>query len=137
MSGDPNVLYDGNHLDVLRRHVRHESIDLVCGVSSDPWWQEVMERAFGWFLGDNDLWMPLADRDDGSCRDGPGAGRRERQHGRRIDACLAGRGRTYARPPQRGVGITRRADGRWRRRCWVRVGSNPGHPAGRPIPTSR
>jgi hypothetical protein len=31
MSGDPNVLYDGNHLDVLRRHVRDESIDLVYG----------------------------------------------------------------------------------------------------------
>lgn len=51
MSGDPNVLYDGNHLDVLRRHARDESIDLVQGVSSDPWWQEVMERAFGWFPG--------------------------------------------------------------------------------------
>lgn len=61
MSGDPNVLYDGNHLDVLRRHVRDESIDLVYGGSSDPWWQEVMERAFGWLLGDNDLGMPLAD----------------------------------------------------------------------------
>lgn len=36
MSGDPNVLYDGNHLDVLRRHARDESIDLVQGVSSDP-----------------------------------------------------------------------------------------------------
>ena len=48
MSGDPNVLYDVNHLDVLRRHVRDESIDLVYGVSSDPWWQEVTERAFGW-----------------------------------------------------------------------------------------
>lgn len=51
MSGDPNVLYDGNHLDVLRRHARDESTDLVQGVSSDPWWQEVMERAFGWFPG--------------------------------------------------------------------------------------
>src|SRR5450830_2058222 len=57
MSGDPNVLYDGNHLDVLRRHVRDESIDLVYGVSSDPWWEEV---------------MPLADPDGGSCRDGLG-----------------------------------------------------------------
>lgn len=45
----------------LRRHVRDESIDLVHGVSSDPWWQEVMERAFSWLLGDNDLGMPLAD----------------------------------------------------------------------------
>jgi hypothetical protein len=72
MSGNPNVLDDGNHLEVLRRHVRDESIDLVYGVSSDPWWQEVMERAFGWFLGDNDLGMRLADPDDGSCRDSLG-----------------------------------------------------------------
>jgi hypothetical protein len=54
MSGDPNVLYDGNHLEVLRRHVRDKSIDLVYGVSSEPWWQEATARAFGWFLGDND-----------------------------------------------------------------------------------
>ena len=33
MNGDPNVLYDGTHLDVLRRHVRDESIDLVYGIS--------------------------------------------------------------------------------------------------------
>jgi hypothetical protein len=31
-----------------------------------------MERAFGWFLGDNDLGMPLADPDGGSCRDSLG-----------------------------------------------------------------
>ena len=42
------------------------------GVSADAWWQEVMERAFGWFLGDNDLGMRMADPDDGSCRDGLG-----------------------------------------------------------------
>jgi hypothetical protein len=46
MSGDPNVLYDRNQLDVLGRHVRDASIDLVYGVSSDPRWQEVMERSF-------------------------------------------------------------------------------------------
>jgi len=72
MRWDPNVFYDGTHFDVLRRYLRDESIDLVHGVSSDPWWQEVMERAFGWVLGDNDLGMPLADPDDGSCRDGLG-----------------------------------------------------------------
>ena len=77
MSGDPNVLYDGNHLDVLRRHVRDESIDLVYGISSDPWWKEV---------------MPLADPDSGSCRDGLGPDGVNGNIGRRIDACLAGRG---------------------------------------------
>ena len=32
----------------------------------------MLERAFGWLLGDNDLGMPLADPGDGSCRDGLG-----------------------------------------------------------------
>lgn len=136
MSGDPNVLYDGNHLDVLGRHVRDEPIDLVYGVSSVPWWQEVMERAFGWFLGDNDLAMPLADPDDGSCRDGLGPdGVNGNMGAESTLAWLVAVERM--RPPQRGVGTTRRADGQRRRRCWVRVGSNPGHPAGRPIATSR
>ncbi|MBF6606927.1 MAG: hypothetical protein IVW53_15275 [Chloroflexi bacterium] len=31
-----------------------------------------MERAFGRCLGDSDLGMPLADPDNGSCRDGLG-----------------------------------------------------------------
>lgn len=31
-----------------------------------------MERPFDSFLGDNDQGMPLADPDDGSCRDGLG-----------------------------------------------------------------
>lgn len=70
MSEDPNVAATGT--TTLGRHVRDGSIDLVYGVSSDPWWQEVMERAFGWFLGDNDLRMPLADPHDGSCCDGLG-----------------------------------------------------------------
>lgn len=33
------------------------------------WWVEA-ERAFAWFLGDNDLAIPLVDADTGSCRDG-------------------------------------------------------------------
>ena len=137
MSGDPNVLYDGNHLDVLSRHVRDESIDLVYGVSSDPWWQEVMERAFGWFLGDNDLGMPLADPDDGSCRDSLGPDGVNGNMG--AESTLAWRvavGRMRALHNEASAQPAG-ADGRRRRRCWVRVGSNSGHPAGHPIATSR
>ncbi len=33
-------------------------------------WKTQAERAFAWFLGDNDLATPLVDLDTGSCRDG-------------------------------------------------------------------
>jgi hypothetical protein len=33
-------------------------------------WKSEAERAFGWFLGDNDLAIPLVDLDTGGCRDG-------------------------------------------------------------------
>jgi glycosyltransferase involved in cell wall biosynthesis len=33
-------------------------------------WRRVAETAFGWFFGDNDAGMPIADTSDGSCFDG-------------------------------------------------------------------
>jgi len=36
----------------------------------DPKWKADAERAFAWFLGSNDLGIPLVDLDTGSCRDG-------------------------------------------------------------------
>jgi hypothetical protein len=36
----------------------------------DAAWHEEAMRAFAWFLGDNDLSVPLVDVDTGSCRDG-------------------------------------------------------------------
>jgi glycosyltransferase involved in cell wall biosynthesis len=36
----------------------------------DPKWRADAERAFAWFLGSNDLAIPLVDLDTGSCRDG-------------------------------------------------------------------
>jgi hypothetical protein len=33
-------------------------------------WHTEAARAFAWFLGDNDLAIPLVDLADGSCRDG-------------------------------------------------------------------
>jgi hypothetical protein len=36
----------------------------------DEQWTEEAMRAFAWFLGDNDLSLPLVDIETGSCRDG-------------------------------------------------------------------
>jgi hypothetical protein len=36
----------------------------------DPQWKADARRAFAWFLGSNDLSLPLVDLDTGSCRDG-------------------------------------------------------------------
>ena len=33
-------------------------------------WRRVAETAFGWFFGDNDAGVPIADTSDGSCFDG-------------------------------------------------------------------
>lgn len=33
-------------------------------------WKADAVRVFGWFLGCNDLWLPLVDLETGSCRDG-------------------------------------------------------------------
>jgi hypothetical protein len=38
--------------------------------TTDPRWAETMERAYGWFLGVNDLGLALADPERGACRDG-------------------------------------------------------------------
>ncbi|KGM36067.1 glycosyltransferase family 4 protein [Inquilinus limosus] len=39
-------------------------------VEGDPEWKANAERAFGWFLGANDLGLPLVDPETGGCRDG-------------------------------------------------------------------
>jgi glycosyltransferase involved in cell wall biosynthesis len=38
--------------------------------SGEEEWRQVARNAFGWFFGDNDAGMPLADANDGSCFDG-------------------------------------------------------------------
>jgi hypothetical protein len=37
---------------------------------ADPAWRVEAARAFAWFLGSNDLSLPLVDLETGSCRDG-------------------------------------------------------------------
>jgi hypothetical protein len=39
-------------------------------VTADLRWGQVMEMAYGWFLGRNDLGIPVADPDRGACHDG-------------------------------------------------------------------
>lgn len=39
-------------------------------VTPSPQWQAEARRAFAWFLGENDLAIPLVDIATGSCRDG-------------------------------------------------------------------
>jgi hypothetical protein len=39
-------------------------------VTGDSRWRDEAWRAFNWFLGDNDLQLPLYDPETGGCRDG-------------------------------------------------------------------
>lgn len=39
-------------------------------VDDDPSWRTEADRAFAWFLGENDLSIPLIDLETGGCRDG-------------------------------------------------------------------
>lgn len=39
-------------------------------LTGDARWQETAWRAYGWYLGDNDLNLPMATLDDGGCFDG-------------------------------------------------------------------
>lgn len=38
--------------------------------TGDPRWRKQAAKAFAWYLGDNDLGMPLTTREDGGCYDG-------------------------------------------------------------------
>ena len=42
----------------------------VHALTGDARWQETAWRAYGWYLGDNDLNLPMATLDDGGCFDG-------------------------------------------------------------------
>jgi hypothetical protein len=47
----------------------------------DPTWRAEAMRAFSWFLGRNDLSVPLVDPETGSCRDGLHADRANQNRG--------------------------------------------------------
>ena len=59
----------------------------------DAEWKADAARAFAWFLGSNDLSLPLVDLETGSCRDGLHPDRAEREQGRRVRRVLSSRSR--------------------------------------------
>lgn len=50
-------------------------------MSKNEFWMEEAKRAFGWFLGENDLGLPLYDPNTGGCRDGLHCDRINRNQG--------------------------------------------------------
>ena len=59
--------------------------------SSEREWKQYAERAFAWFLGSNDLNMPLVDVTSGACRDGLHADRpNENRGGESVVSYLLG-----------------------------------------------
>lgn len=50
-------------------------------VTKDPWWRHEAQRAFDWFLGGNDLNLPLYDATNGGCFDGLHANRVNQNQG--------------------------------------------------------
>jgi hypothetical protein len=44
--------------------------EAALSVSPEPRYREAAERAYGWFLGDNDVGLPVAIPESGGCRDG-------------------------------------------------------------------
>jgi len=61
------------------RHFDQQPLEAAATISAclaalraegDPAWKSDADRAFAWFLGSNDLSLPLVDLDTGSCRDG-------------------------------------------------------------------
>ena len=54
----------------LEAHATVEACAEAFAASGDQRWVDEAERAYGWFLGANDLDLPLATADDGGCFDG-------------------------------------------------------------------
>jgi glycosyltransferase involved in cell wall biosynthesis len=55
--------------------------------SGDAEWTEHAAQAFAWFVGENDLSLPLVDIDTGSCRDGLHPDRRNENRGAESVVC--------------------------------------------------
>ena len=97
--------------------------EVALAQTGEPRYLDAIERAYGWFLGDNDVGLAVADPVDGRLLRRARAGRREPQPGRRVDADVADRAGARPRDPSRRE---RRADQR-RRRLGRR--SRPSRPA--------
>ena len=58
-------------------------------ITGDKSWRKEARRAFEWFLGRNDLNLPIYDPTTGGCRDGLHPDRAERKSGRGVYAGLS------------------------------------------------
>jgi hypothetical protein len=67
--------------------------------TQDPFFSRAARWAFEWFLGRNDLGLPLYDSTTGGCRDALASGPRQREPGRRIEPFLPSRARGNAAEP--------------------------------------
>ena len=79
--------------------------------TSDPRWMTEANRAFGWFLGENDLSQPLVDPDTGSCRDGLHPDRRNENRGGEFGCVLPARACRHPQP-RAGLRIARHGENR-------------------------
>jgi glycosyltransferase involved in cell wall biosynthesis len=65
---------DGAHADFDQQPLEAQAMVSACleafRVTQDPAWYQEAKRAFEWFLGRNDLGLPVYDSGTGGCRDG-------------------------------------------------------------------
>jgi hypothetical protein len=65
---------DGRRSQFDQQPIEATAMILACEaaltVSSEPRYREAAERAYGWFLGDNDVGLPVAIPASGACQDG-------------------------------------------------------------------
>jgi hypothetical protein len=65
---------DGRRSQFDQQPIEATAMILACEaaltVSSEPRYREASERAYGWFLGDNDVGLPVAIPASGACQDG-------------------------------------------------------------------
>jgi glycosyltransferase involved in cell wall biosynthesis len=65
--GGPRSRFDQQPVEA---HVTVSACLEAWKITRDPWWQKESRCAFEWFLGRNDLGLPLYDAATGGCRDG-------------------------------------------------------------------
>ena len=75
--------------------------EVALAQTGEPRYLDAAERAYGWFLGDNDVGLADGRSGDGRLLRRPRAGQREPQPGRRVDAHVADRARARPRDPPR------------------------------------
>ncbi len=64
-----------------------EAAAAAVDATGDPVWIELAARAYDWFVGANDLGVPVADPRTGGCYDGLGAGGRNTNQGAESTLC--------------------------------------------------